>query len=173
MITKMNLKDFDAIYKIMEESFPQDEYRPYSEQKSLLDKENYTIYVFKDQGFDTIKGFITLWEFKSFSYIEHFAVNSKFRGSGIGSSILQEVMKKCETKICLEVELPEDIISEKRIHFYEDNHFFLNHYPYTQPPISTGRKSIPLLLMTYPEKISELDFIDIKKDLYRYVYNMK
>ena len=36
MLKKMEIKDFDQVYTLMEESFPKDEYRDYQKQKELL-----------------------------------------------------------------------------------------------------------------------------------------
>ena len=33
MLKKMEIKDFDQVYTLMEESFPKDEYRDYQKQK--------------------------------------------------------------------------------------------------------------------------------------------
>ena len=36
MLKKMEIKDFDQVYTLMEESFPKDEYRDYQKQLSLI-----------------------------------------------------------------------------------------------------------------------------------------
>ncbi len=172
MIQKLNDTDFDKIYNIMEESFPTDEYRTYQEQKELLSNPQYCIYVLPDFETKGIRAFIAVWNFDHFAYIEHFAVNPAYRNSGIGSSMLQEMIKLLSCMICLEVELPDNDICKRRIRFYERNGFFINDYRYIQPPISHGRNSLPLKIMTSGNTITEEKFNEIKTMLYKYVYKV-
>ena len=99
-------------------------------------------------------GFLAVWEFESFTYIEHFAVDPVLRNSGTGSAMLQELVRKYQKQICLEVELPEDELTRRRIGFYERNGFVFNEYPYIQPPISKGKSPVPLRIMTYGSAIT-------------------
>ena len=124
MLTKLNGKDFDKVFTILEESFPKDEYRTYEKQKALLDDARYTIYIIPDR--DEVKAFIAVWQFDDFAFVEHFAVNQAYRNQGLGSIILQEVMKKLPCMICLEVELPETDFAKRRIGFYERNGIHVN-----------------------------------------------
>ena len=169
----LQVKDFDKVYSIMEESFPIDERRTYEEQKALLDNELYNIYVLYDNENDNIKAFIAIWSFDDFAFVEHFAVSSLYRNGGFGALILQEVKKLLSSMICLEVELPEEEMAKRRIGFYERNGFYYNEYEYMQPAMSKGRKEIPLRIMTSEEKITEKRFEEIRDLLYKYVYNVK
>lgn len=72
--------------------------------------------------------------------------------------------------VCLEVEPPDNEMASRRIDFYKRNNFFLNNYPYTQPPISTGRNPIPLLIMTHGRHINNIEFAKIKEELLTKVY---
>lgn len=170
MLRKMNETEFDTIFSIMETSFPVDEYRPYDEQKALLQDTRYCIYVLPDSDNGTPKGFIAVWQFDDFSFIEHFAVNPVYRNQGLGAFILQEISRLSGRQLCLEVELPQTDFAKRRIAFYKRNGFFLNEYPYMQPPISKGRQPIPLLIMTSGDIISEARFEEMKKTVYREVY---
>ena len=44
-LRNISVDEFDAVYDIMEKSFPEDEYRSYDEQKMLFSKSEYDIYV--------------------------------------------------------------------------------------------------------------------------------
>ena len=169
MLDKLRADDFDTIYDIMKMSFPKDEYRPYDEQKALLNNPDYSIYVLHNEPKD-IKAFIAVWEFDEFAFIEHFAVNPRYRNCGIGGYVLSEIVKWIGKNVCLEVEPPETEIAIRRIGFYERNGFFINEYPYVQPPISTGRKAVPLCIMTLGSKVDEDMFEQIKATLYTKVY---
>lgn len=170
LIRKMNSDEFDEIFEIMKKSFPLDEYRPYLEQKNLLNNSKYDIYVLEDEK--NIKAFISVWNFESFGYIEHFAVNENSRNCGLGSIIIKELTELLKIPICLEVELPNTDFSKRRIEFYKRNGFFLNEYTYVQPPISKGKKEIPLKIMTYGKSITEETFSKIKNILYKEVYGV-
>ena len=154
----------------MEQSFPEDERRTYEKQKALLDDRQFTTYVYKEKN--SIISFITAWDFEKFSYIEHFAVNSNFRNKGLGAKMLAEIVPELKEIICLEAELPENEIAVRRIGFYQRNGFFTNNYPYVQPPYSEGKNPVELLIMTYGRKINEKEFQNIKKELYKKVYNV-
>src|SRR5699024_2039480 len=147
MIRKIRNKDFNMIYDLMVKSFPSDEYRSYDEQKKLLSNSNYSIYVLYNE-IQKIKAFIAAWEFDDFVFIEHFVVNPEYRNGGIGAYMLNEFILLLDKFVCLEVEPPETEIARRRINFYSRNNFFINEYPYMQPPISKGKKSIPLFIMT-------------------------
>ena len=163
MLQRINETDFPEIYRIMQASFSDDEYRPYDEQLALFEEPEYRIYYMP-------AGFLAVWEFESFIYIEHFAVDPALRNSGTGSAMLQELVKQYQKPICLEVELPEDELTRRRIGFYERNGFVFNEYPYIQPPISKGKSPVPLRIMTSGEAITRETFEAIKNVLYRSVY---
>ena len=163
MLQRINETDFPEIYRIMQASFSDDEYRPYDEQLALFEEPEYRIYYMP-------AGFLAVWEFESFIYIEHFAVDPALRNSGTGSAMLQELVKQYQKPICLEVDLPEDELTRRRIGFYERNGFVFNEYPYIQPPISKGKSPVPLRIMTYGEAITRETFEAMKNVLYRSVY---
>lgn len=163
MLQRINETDFPEIYRIMQASFSDDEYRPYDEQLALFEEPEYRIYYMP-------AGFLAVWEFESFIYIEHFAVDPALRNSGTGSAMLQELVKQYQKPICLEVELPEDELTRRRIGFYERNGFVFNEYPYIQPPIFKGKSPVPLRIMTYRSEITREEFQKMKEILYRRVY---
>ncbi|MCM1260131.1 MAG: GNAT family N-acetyltransferase [Prevotella sp.] len=173
MLEKLNPIYFDEIYYLMQMSFTPDEYRTYLEQKALLDLSYYQIYVSLDKQENRIQAFIAIFEFECIVCIDHFAVSPKYRNRGIGSRVLQELMTMLNKMICLEVELPNDELSRRRIAFYERNHFFLNPYSYTLPPISKGRKSIPLYIMTSQRTITQEEFLLLKEFMYTALYHQK
>lgn len=182
MLQFTSQSDFSEIYRIMQASFSDDEYRPYDEQLALFEEPEYWIYYMPAIGMERVgnhstgnstmhaAGFLAVWEFESFTYIEHFAVDPVLRNSGTGSAMLQELVRKYQKQICLEVELPEDELTRRRIGFYERNGFVFNEYPYIQPPISKGKSPVPLRIMTYGEAITRETFEAIKNVLYRSVY---
>ena len=73
MIEQIDVKEFDRIYEIMEQSFPPDEHRSYREQKALLANSHYTLYTFADE--ESVSVFMAIWDFCDMAFIEHFAVD--------------------------------------------------------------------------------------------------
>lgn len=168
----LKLQDFDQMYSIMEMSFPEDEYRGYEGQKQLFENPEYKVFIHRNAETEEIDGFLSAWDFEDVLFFEHFAVSSKVRNSGIGGRMLQEILTQVNKLTCLEVELPEGELEKRRIGFYERNGFYLNPYPYMQPSIAPGRKSIPLRIMTYQRVITETEYQRIKNLLYRRVYHV-
>lgn len=170
MLKILPLTEFDAFYQLLEQSFPEDEYRTYEEQKALLKDPRYLAFVLYGEG-NALKALLTVWQLEAFAFIEHFAVHPNARNGGLGAGLLREVSGSLKKPICLEVERPDTELARRRIHFYERNHFFLNLYPYEQPPISKGKRAIPLYLMTYGAAVTEEEFLQIRKVLYREIYH--
>jgi len=169
-LTPLDPARFDAVFRLMEQSFPENEYRPYEEQKALLREPAYRILV--PEGPGDPAAFLALWEWEELLFLEHFAVHPEERGGGLGSRLLGEVLPTCGKLFCLEVEPPAAGIAARRIGFYERMGFFLNDYPYIQPPISAGRQAIPLRIMTYGSPVSREEFEGIRELLYERVYHL-
>lgn len=167
LITKDN--GFDEVYAIMDESFPETEYRPYEEQKALFCDPAYKIYVKRGENGATV-GFLAAWDFDEVLFIEHFAVSPKKRNGGVGSDMLRELAEMTKKPMCLEVEPPEDDLTKRRVAFYERNGFVLNHYPYIQPSVSKGRPAVPLLIMTSGKAVGETEYLGMKRVVYERVY---
>lgn len=172
MLSKVTKNEFDSIYSIMTDSFPVTEMRTYEGQLKLFDKNKYEMFVKKDES-GTILAFIGSWEFKGFRFIEHFAVDNKLRGQGMGSKILAEYISMSQKPVVLEVEPAETPIAKSRIEFYERLGFHLNKFYYEQLPLYTGGKNMELKIMTYPSSIDINMFEEYKKVLYENVYGFK
>ena len=70
----------------------------------------------------------------------------------------------------LEVELPEDALTRRRIGFYERHGLVFNSYPYLQPPMRKGQGVLPLRLMTKPAAIDAKTYQRYKKRIHSIVY---
>lgn len=163
--------DFDSFFKLMSEAFPSVEMRNYEDAKKLLYEDLYNIIVDRDKN-DNITAFIANWEFSEFNFIEHFAVNSKMRGNGVGTLMLKDYLNECNKPIFLEVELPQNDVSIRRIEFYKRLGFQLNNYEYLQPPMQKQHDFLPLKVMSYPIIAEENDFMNFKKVVYDKVYKI-
>lgn len=161
--------DFDRFFKLMSEAFPSVEMRSYEDAKNLMYEDLYNIIADKDEN-DNVTAFIASWEFSDFNFIEHFAVDSKMRGNGIGTAMLKTYLNECNKPIFLEVELPENDVSRRRIEFYKRLGFHLNNFKYLQPPMQKQHGFLPLKVMSYPESVNEKEFINFKNRVYDKVY---
>jgi len=170
-LKKFRHEDFESFFRLLSESFPSIERRSYENQKKLLYEDSYSIIVNNDEK-ENITAFIANWEFNDFSFIEHFAVDSKMRGNGMGTSILKDYLNKCNKLIFLEVELPENDISVRRIEFYKRLGFYLNDFEYLQPPLQKQHDFLPLKVMSYPRSVDEMEFINYKNTVYEKVYKI-
>ena len=155
----------------MEASFPPDEHRPYEEQKALLSRAEYRIYVWEEAG--EICGFAAVWALGAFFFLEHLAVAEAVRNAGIGGKLLRAVCAGANNRVVLEVELPASELCRRRIGLYERCGFCSNEYDYTQPPISKGKAPVPLRIMTYGSAVCEEEFRAIRDVLYSCVYQVK
>lgn len=168
----LTYEDCNKVYDIMEKSFPPNERRTRIEQRQLLDNPRFKILAVKSDR--DVKAFMTVWSLEDWTFVEHFAVHPKLRNEGIGKRFITEFLARCETRVCLEAELPtEGEMAKRRIGFYERNGFTLNHYPYKQPSITAGQKPVDLMIMTTGGGISEPEFLRLKEQLYKYVYKVK
>lgn len=169
-LEKLTPDAFEAVWEIMEESFPITERRIYEDQKKLLSNSHYELYGCKNKG--EIALFFAVWKVENFNFIEHFAVSKRFRNGGLGSAMLKELMKHLEGTVILEVEPPEEELPKRRIGFYERNGFVLNEYPYLQPPLTKGCEAIPLLIMSSGRALTKEEYGTVRSALYKKVYQV-
>ncbi len=172
MLEKLYKEDFDKVYALMQESFPDDEYRPRHKQRGLLERAEYSIRVVYGED-RSVRAFLASWQFPTFLYVEHFAVSPTQRNNGLGAAVLAELCESAPCGVCLEVEPPETELARRRIRFYERNRFVLNdEYRYVQPPMSEGKRPLPLQLMTYGERKEVRALEEMKRTLYERVYGV-
>ena len=167
LLRQMKTDEFDEVYKLLECSFPPDERRDYAGQRALLEESGYCIYVTDD---DKVSGFLAVWQLGNRAFVEHFAVHPDTRGQGLGSKMLTALRKKLGCPLCLEAELPLTDIAVRRIAFYERNGFFVNEYPYEQPPFAADKKAVPLYVLTTDGKLSPERFEALRRQIYKTVY---
>lgn len=161
------------IEELMHESFPVDERRDDDAQRYNTDhNQSFTAYLITDGEINI--GLITLWKLDGFYYVEHLATSPQVRNKGYGKMIMQALLHDfSDYTIVLEVELPEDDLSKRRIGFYERNGFKLCQKPYMQPPYRSGGTPIPMRVMYSGDKSIDDIFDKIMSDIYRNVYLVK
>lgn len=178
MIKFIPVKTEDSRYAFIEnllhESFPEGERREDDRQRYNVDNNPlFTTYLINDEEADISVGVITVWRFKKFCYVEHLATYPNIRNKGYGNKIIRTLLDGCkDITVVLEVEMPEDEMSKRRIGFYERNGFRLCTKNYLQPPYRLGGKPIPMYLMFSGCESIDEDFENIKAEIYSNVYGV-
>ncbi|MGE7094198.1 GNAT family N-acetyltransferase [Lysinibacillus sp. NPDC048646] len=168
----MNERQFDKIFALMQASFPESERRTYAGQKELLADPYYRV-ITETDNHNQIVAFLAAWEFPFFRFVEHIAVDPSTRGSGIGGKIMAAYIEESRKPILLEVEHPDTEMAQRRIGFYERRGFHLNHFDYVQPPLQKGQDNLPLKMMSYPQLLTDEEFMLYRGILYTNVYKVK
>lgn len=176
MISLERIHTTDERYAFVESllifAFPEAERRDTVAQRRLTDNNpNFCCYLIKAEAEHV--GFITVWDFDRFCYIEHFAVDGRYRNSGYGQKAIRTLTSMTGRPFVLEVELPENEISRRRIGFYQRQGFSLwDDCPYLQPPYRKGGETLPMFLMASETLNPKTDFSLIKNRLYSDVYGV-
>ena len=132
--------EFEAAYRVYEESFPAFERRTRSDQIHALSDKQYHFELIKNQQGEFL-GILLTWKNDNFLYIEHLAITPAVRGMNIGTRILEHLKTTVNKPIILEIDPPVDDVSVNRKRFYENVDFVDQgrsyiHYSYqkkTQP----------------------------------------
>lgn len=167
------------VEELMHASFPESERRDDILQRKNTDfNSKFSTYLITEDNnsteevskTETYIGFITLWNLDGFTYAEHLAISPKVRNKGYGAKIIEALLNMVEGTIVLEVELPEDELSKRRIGFYKRCGFKLCNKPYMQPPYRKDGESIPMHIMYTGKDNIDNEFNSIVKDIYLNVY---
>ena len=152
---------FDLVFSKMTAAFPYEERRDISDQKECLNNIFFKFLEIFDNEIDV--GFITIWDFPEFVFIEHLAIDEEKRAGGYGSKTIEHIKEAYKKPIILEAEAPETEQQIKRIRFYDRLGFKMNSYDYEQPSYHGG-EGVPLKILSYPELLSQDEFdLFIKK----------
>ncbi|GAB3970431.1 GNAT family N-acetyltransferase [Spirosoma terrae] len=151
-----------------EGSFPPEERRNFDQLVQLLDLPDMHFCVLVDQS--TPVGFISYWQWGDLLYVEHVAIDPEKRGQKFGEQALQQVVALQATCVVLEVELPEDSLSVRRVQFYERQGFYVNEFPYVQPPYRLNETGIPMKLLSIPAIPDSATFQQISDQINENVY---
>lgn len=162
--------DMVLFWNIYLESFPEEERRTWVQQMAIMKDTRY--HVNPIYHMDKVVGFYCLWKLDGFVFVEHIALMKTYRNLGIGTSVLKEIQRLGQT-IILEVEPPETEIAIKRIKFYEKSNFSFNAFEYLQPSYHALGNPVCLCILSWPSKLSEIQFISIKNQLYQVVYHVE
>ncbi len=161
---------FEAFYAIMTESFPGVERRTREDQRALLRKPAYRVWMLEDEGREI--GFLAFWRFADFIYGEHFAFRNACRGKGVGTRVLRRMLRE-SLPLVGEVEPPDTEQARRRIALYAREGFTVYpDYAYWQQPLRRGDPPTPLLLMSSRADETPQTLDRYRDVLYREVYGV-
>lgn len=140
----------DRVRKLYFESFPPEERREWPAVERLLAARRGRMAMFEIFLCGRQAGFITWWNMDGFAYVEHFAVDPRYRGGGVGRNAIVSFVAAVGRPVVLEVEpASTGEMARRRIAFYERCGFTAHPvYEYIQPPYGPGLPPVPLMLMT-------------------------
>ena len=165
----VNEKTFNTVFDKMKTAFPYEERRDYSDQKECLENKYFKFFEIYDC--DLAVGFTALWVFENFVFIEHIAIDEDKRGSGYGSKAIELIKEKYNKPLILEAEAPVTEQQIKRIKFYNRLGFNVNSFNYTQPSYHGG-EGVPLLILSYPNKLTDEEFDEFLRETRHEVYTL-
>ncbi len=161
---------FQEAWSLYVAAFPEDERRDLDYQILTMQQPAYHFEVYVDG--EVFVGFMGWWDFDDVRYLEHFATSEKLRGGGLGRKILEDFTTQSDKPMLLEVELPEDELTRRRVGFYERLGFVLNKHAYVQPPYRVGGNPVDLLIMTYPCAILEDELRDFVEKCHPVIHTL-
>lgn len=161
---------FDSVYEKMKAAFPYEERRDYIDQKECLGKKHFNFFEIFDG--EAPAGFVTPWVFDEFVYIEHLAIDEDKRSGGYGSKAVEKIKEFYKKPVILEAEVPDTEQQIKRIRFYERLGFKVNEYAYLQPSYHAG-EGVPLMILSYPNLLSQEEFNHFVSTTREYVYKIR
>jgi len=145
-ITDKDDKWFIPFMDIFKVSFPIFEQRDPDQLSEALKDNRYHLILNIENN--QLVSFIAYWDFNTYVYIEHLAVNPLLRGNSLGSIMLNAFARMVDKTVVLEIDPLKDEISKKRFRFYEKLGYKLNPYKHKHPPYKKGYQPHELLILT-------------------------
>ena len=169
-IERMRPEDFDAVFRLLSQSFPAGERRDAAGQRALLSDSAYRIDILRAPS-GGVQAMMAWWDFDDFVFFEHFAVDPACRNGGIGGQMLDALLSRIPKLACLEAELPETELAARRIGFYERHGVTVNaDYSYFQPALAPGGSPLPMHLLTTGGACTSAELRAIETLLHTRVY---
>ena len=143
---------WNSVWKLYEASFPEAERRKKEDHlRASTDERFFPLSVW--EGRDLI-GLMFFWEWESYRYLEHLAVNPALQGQGHGSQMLR-YLRDSEHTIILEVDPLINELSVRRLQFYERAGYMLTPYRFVHLPYRLDTEGQELLILSYPKMITK------------------
>ncbi len=156
----------------MEAAFPACERRTLAQHRQAAANPLYRLDPIRSG--DEFAGFLGCWLVEEYLFVEHFALEKRFRGSGLGTNALRHLVNRGRP-VVLEVEPPKGpgaaMVENRRIRFFEQSGFVRQPYSYYQPAYDGSDARVSLILMVHGKGLlPEEEFVRLRSALYRVVY---
>lgn len=162
----------EALTRLYTEAFPSNQRRSI-EQQNLLIENNEKFYCNVVLLNNELVGFFNYWDFETFFFIEHMAIEPPLRGHKLGEKIITFVQNSVHVPLVLEAETVEySEWGSRRLEFYRRLGFEIIPKDYLQPPYDKSEVYIPLHLLSNQLNFSTSNFDRIKKVIYEEVYGV-
>jgi ribosomal protein S18 acetylase RimI-like enzyme len=150
-IDKLDTSRRNKVWNLYENSFPAAERRKEEDQlRALSDERFFPLSAWKGSE---LVGLLFYWEWDSYRYLEHLAVNPELRGQGYGSQLIRN-LRDSEHTIILEIDPLVNELSVRRLQFYERAGFTLTPYRFVHLSYRLNVEPIELLILSYPKMIT-------------------
>ena len=161
-------REFEFYYSLLEKDFCFEERREkVDELKMLKNKHFKPCYIFDN---NMLIGYFCYWDLGEFLFGEHFAILENLRDQGWGTKFLTYFLQNLKKPFVFEMEKPLDTQSKKRKKFYEKFAFVFNDFDYHQPSYHGDDKEIPMIFVSYPEKLTSERYNKMVKKIRKEVY---
>ncbi|MDD2590995.1 MAG: GNAT family N-acetyltransferase [Fermentimonas sp.] len=153
---------WNRVWDLYEKSFPVAERRKINDHlRACADERFFPLSIWEGQQ---LIGLMFFWEWDTYRYLEHLAVNPEIRGHGYGSQLLRYLCDS-EHTIILEIDPLDDELSVRRLQFYERSGYTLTPFRFVHLPYRIDGQEQELLILSYPKMISK----DQHKDFLKFV----
>ena len=143
---------WEKVWELYEDSFPIAERRKVDDHlRACNDERFFPLSAWEGQQ---LIGLMFFWEWDSYRYLEHLAVNPELRGQGHGSQLLK-YLRDSEHTIILEIDPLSNELSVRRLQFYERSGYTLTPYRFVHLPYRLDGNEQELLILSYPKMITK------------------
>ena len=148
---------WNKVWDLYEKSFPVAEIRKKDDHlRACSDERFFPLSAWEGQQ---LIGLMFFWEWDSYRYLEHLAVNPDLRGNGYGSQLVR-YLRNSDHTIILEIDPLVNELSVRRLQFYERASYTLTPYRFVHLPYRIDGQEQELLILSYPEMISKAQHND-------------
>lgn len=145
-------KRWNEVWKLYEDSFPIAETRKVEDHlRASSDKRFFPLSAWDGEQ---LIGIMFFWEWDSYRYLEHLAVNPNLRGHSYGTQLLKYLCDSNHT-IILEIDPLINELSVRRLQFYERSGYTLTPYRFVHLPYRLDGNEQELLILSYPKMITK------------------
>lgn len=154
---------FASAWEIYSYSFPACERRSLEAQRKALEEQpECSMEVFThDDNADKATGLMICWSFDDSIYLENFAVSKNERNNGAGGRMLDSFIERnAHRRIILDIDMPVDDISCRRLGFYRRHGFVANtQRRHIQPNLSDrNAEGFELLLLSHGSELNDDEY---------------